>query len=318
MIRIGRLITLTLMFGILMWSIHPTLCFAQGTEVGQVAALEGAPVIIHEGATVVAKAEDKIYMGDTIKTPKDSKISITFKDGSIMNLGEDSEIVINRFVFSRAKQTRTSSLKMISGKLRVMVSELKAYRESRYELETPTAIIGIRGSDFIVMIEDLDTEGAAYRPLLASLESDLLAGSVLLAQQNGLQKTTAINLEGSGSITSKAGGGAVNIPPKFMGSVITGQLPVVQPAPPAVIAFALKATSVTGAPQTPVVPPAEEEEEAEEETDDTLGSVVPFIVPSVLEERPLLELQEPPPSGARVRTNFNPTTPSNVKVDFQD
>ncbi|MBN2059569.1 MAG: FecR domain-containing protein [Deltaproteobacteria bacterium] len=94
---------------------------------------------------------DEIFVGDIIRTKSSSKVEIRFSDGSIMRLAESSRVEIREF--SVGPSGGSAVFKLFRGKVQSIVKMLadRAFgidKADRYEIETPTAIVGVRGTNF--------------------------------------------------------------------------------------------------------------------------------------------------------------------------
>ncbi|MDP3143587.1 MAG: FecR family protein, partial [Candidatus Omnitrophota bacterium] len=69
---------------------------------------------------------------------------ITFADGNILRLAENTRVRITDYQMGEGK---TSTLDLFRGKTQSIVSGLS--KNARYEIHTPTAVAGVRGTDFI-------------------------------------------------------------------------------------------------------------------------------------------------------------------------
>jgi hypothetical protein len=111
---------------------------------------EGEVLIKKTSSADWVKAEVKALLveNDIIKTGVNSKVSITFFDGSTIDLKPDTQIVIKELVKGK---TKTIRLKQDIGETLSKVEKL-ADSSSGYEIETPVAVVGVRGSQMVVNV----------------------------------------------------------------------------------------------------------------------------------------------------------------------
>jgi len=119
---------------------------AQETAMGEVASLLGTVEIRRVKQTTWLKAakHTQIYFGDTIQTGDDSEAVISLSDDSIMRIRANSKVVLNTRISPVEKK---SSVLLFFGRLWNKVSR-KALRRKVFEVQTPTAVCGVRGTDF--------------------------------------------------------------------------------------------------------------------------------------------------------------------------
>ena len=132
---------------------HHAPAFAEGA-IGHVTSLKGEASIIRAGEQEenTLAINDAIHLGDTILTAARSKAQILMEDDSLLNLGENARITIKKHMYQPENDFRGSLYKLIRGKIRVVVGRLFSAADSHLEVETPTSIIGIRMTEYIVHV----------------------------------------------------------------------------------------------------------------------------------------------------------------------
>jgi hypothetical protein len=81
-------------------------------------------------------------------------MGVVFNDDTLLSLGPGSVLVVDKFLFAPRQRKFSIVLRMIKGTavyLSGLISRLAP--ESAY-FETPTASIGIRGTKFVVKVEE--------------------------------------------------------------------------------------------------------------------------------------------------------------------
>jgi len=120
--------------------------------IGSITAIEGEVFLSHKGdaAAFPAILGDPIYLYDHIQTEKRSRVQILFQDESLFNLAENTYIQITEHIYSPEENRRSSVFRIMMGKVRAIVGRYFRGAGSRFRVSTPTAIIGVRGTHFIV------------------------------------------------------------------------------------------------------------------------------------------------------------------------
>jgi len=134
-----------------------------GAPVGKVLLVQGKAVIMHKRMLrgYWAKKGLPLFKGDTIITQQKGRIRFELNDRSIVSLASRTKMVINKSVYDPTKKSRLSFLKMALGRGRFLVRKLFDLRRSRFSVKTPTAVVGVRGSDFIIRAAPKLTEVTA-------------------------------------------------------------------------------------------------------------------------------------------------------------
>jgi len=128
--------------------------FKQGFEknVGKVQLVAGKVIVIHPIAFVgyYVKKDIPVVKGDMFITLDDGKVSIFLNDQSRVSLTTNSKIMIHDVVFEKKNKFRSSHIKMPFGKARFSVKKIRGFDQSAFKVKTPTALVGVRGSEFII------------------------------------------------------------------------------------------------------------------------------------------------------------------------
>lgn len=123
-----------------------------GDSIGKIQLVKGRAIIIHVDDTdgYIAIQNLPLFKKDTIITTDNTRLRFELNDGSIVTIASNSKIKLSEIVFDEETKTRTSFINMALGKVRFIVSKLKNFKKSKFKVKTKTAIVGVRGSDFIV------------------------------------------------------------------------------------------------------------------------------------------------------------------------
>lgn len=118
---------------------------------GTITHLSGSVSILRvDGSSQVAGVGAKVAAGDTLVTGAGGYARLEMTDGGEMVLRPDSQLKIESYKFAETKPAEDNFLfSMLKGGMRT-VTGLVGKRGNRdaYQLKTPTATIGIRGTQF--------------------------------------------------------------------------------------------------------------------------------------------------------------------------
>ncbi len=123
---------------------------AQEPQVGVVSALEGRADALHRGQADWAAlgGGDAVLLGDRLRTQPASRLKLLLKDESVLTLGPSSELSVDEQVV--ADSGGTSALSVVTGAVRAVVPPRYGTPGSRFDVSTPTAVAGVRGTTFVV------------------------------------------------------------------------------------------------------------------------------------------------------------------------
>ncbi|MFN8628461.1 MAG: FecR family protein [Candidatus Binatia bacterium] len=123
------------------------LAWAQ--EIGTVASMEGQAEIGRGGAWQPTATGAAIHTGDTIRTGTPGKLRIVFQDDSVVTVSDGSHLRIDEQVFDPDRGVARSALELLRGTVRSLVGEYYHTVGNQYEVKTPTAVCGVRGTEFL-------------------------------------------------------------------------------------------------------------------------------------------------------------------------
>ena len=123
-------------------------------EVGIVEYSEGEAFIIHLGAKTayLAKPNLPLSQGDTLVTQENARIQARLEDKSTIALAPLSKIILDKVFWDQRTQQRDTVANLVIGKARFVAQRVEGARPEDYKVVTPTATVGIRGSDFAVAV----------------------------------------------------------------------------------------------------------------------------------------------------------------------
>lgn len=99
------------------------------------------------GAAVVAKVGTKVNQGDQIITGLDSRAKIVMSDRNIINISPNTKVVIEEYI--NDAKSKNVKLGLLEGKIRTNVEQKYDNDKNKFEIRTPTAVAGVRGTQFI-------------------------------------------------------------------------------------------------------------------------------------------------------------------------
>jgi len=121
---------------------------------------------------------------DTIRT-KAGRTSIEFIDETRVDVTEHSKLVIDSFVYDANTGTGSLSLKASFGTVRYASGQIAKNSRQNVKIKTPTAVIGVRGTDFSMTVDEL---GSSTIVLLPSCNTnfDCVVGEISVESEVGM------------------------------------------------------------------------------------------------------------------------------------
>ena len=89
------------------------------------------------------------FVTDRITTEARSSVKLLFDDNTRFSIGNESELVIDRFTYRQADQANSFSSRVLKGTFRFVTGLLAREKPEDMEVNTTVAVIGIRGTQVI-------------------------------------------------------------------------------------------------------------------------------------------------------------------------
>lgn len=110
-------------------------------------------VITLAGAAHTAKSGDKVMPTDRIVSEADGGASLVLRDGTSMVVGPSSQLEVRQFAFDSTTQDGNVFVSLLRGSMRMISGLIGKTHPEAVRVDTQTATIGIRGTDFIVLAD---------------------------------------------------------------------------------------------------------------------------------------------------------------------
>jgi hypothetical protein len=144
----------SLAFILTLLAVFSSVTSADNSRVAQIKTVAGQAEIVRNGARTAARVGDLLYEKDTIETGPDGSIGITFIDNTVMSSGPDSQIVLEDYKFNSSNFKGSMLADMNRGTVSMISGDIARSSPGAMKVKTPTAILGVRGTRFVVEVKD--------------------------------------------------------------------------------------------------------------------------------------------------------------------
>lgn len=200
-------------WAILLWMVST----AAVADIGSVVDLTGTAVIKRGKETIAVTKGTPVETNDKVET-KNGVVNIKFKDDTSVKVTENSSLVIDDFVYDPKNASGGKlSLKATSGTVRYVSGNIAHNNPNSVKINTPTAAIAVRGTDFVMAV---DETGKSMIMLMPTCE---------LPQMVNLKGLTC----GSGKIDVDSGTHIVRLDKPYQATIV--ETPSTPPSPPVVV-----------------------------------------------------------------------------------
>ena len=183
---------MTLIFHKLIKWILLVILFCAGplwASIGNVDKLEGKGVIDRNKTDITLEQELPIEQYDTVKTGN-GKVGILFIDDTRVDVTQHSKLIIDEFVYDPNTKKGKLNLSAKLGTIKYASGQIAKTSRQDIVITTPTATIGVRGTDFSMTIDELGSSTIILLPscdvngncLVGEISVESAAGQVILNQ----------------------------------------------------------------------------------------------------------------------------------------
>lgn len=131
----------------------------QAEVVGRVGFVSGLVTASGSGKSARELSKDHtIENGQRIDTAVDGRIQMRFTDGGLVSLMPESTFSVDEYLYTDSTQDKgTLVFSMLRGGLRTITGTIGKTRHESYQLNTPVATLGIRGTEYIAVLNPPNT-----------------------------------------------------------------------------------------------------------------------------------------------------------------
>jgi hypothetical protein len=127
---------------------------AFAAEAGRVKVSKGDVFVERDGKRLSAPVGFVIEVKDVVKTGANGSVGITFHDNSLLSAGPNSELMVERFVFDSTTHQGEFDTALKKGTLAVVSGKIVKQSPEAMRIHTPAAIMGVRGTEFVVKVDE--------------------------------------------------------------------------------------------------------------------------------------------------------------------
>ena len=148
-----------------------------------------APSIMRKSSTISGSKGTGVEMSDTIKTTQ-GKVGITFEDQTKVDITENSKLVIDEFVYDpNSKKGGKLAVNIALGTARYASGQIAKNNPQAVAINTPTATVAVRGTDFTATVDELGRSTFILLPSCpkgwVDIEKDCKTGKIEVITDEG-------------------------------------------------------------------------------------------------------------------------------------
>jgi hypothetical protein len=145
----------------------PTVVWAS-VDAGNIGSIRGSGVLERGNSVIEGNTGVGVMSMDTAVTAK-GRMQIDFIDETRVDITEHSRLLIDEFVYDPNAGKASLGLKATMGTVRYASGQIAKNFKQNVRIKTPSATIGVRGTDFIMVVDEV---GGSMITLLPSCDED--------------------------------------------------------------------------------------------------------------------------------------------------
>jgi hypothetical protein len=127
---------------------------AGAKDIAQFKVAKGSVYIERSGQRLPASVGTHLQATDTVVTGSDGAAGIAFVDNSLLSVGPNSILAIERYAFNSTTHEGTFESSLRKGTLSVVSGKIAKQSPDAMKVKTPSSILGVRGTEFLVRVGD--------------------------------------------------------------------------------------------------------------------------------------------------------------------
>jgi hypothetical protein len=128
----------------------PEAVLKEAPRIGTFKQVQGETWVGTDTARRAAQPGAGVALTDRLSTGPKAAATLTLKDGTVLTMGPDTVMDLHQFQFDTTTQQGNFLLDLLRGSVRVVTGLLAKVNPERFQVQTPTSVVGVRGTDFIV------------------------------------------------------------------------------------------------------------------------------------------------------------------------
>ncbi|MBN8493652.1 MAG: FecR domain-containing protein [Burkholderiales bacterium] len=123
-------------------------------DIGQIKTRKGQVTVERQGQRLPAEVGMTLEAADVLRTGPDSAVGITMRDNSLLSAGPNSILALQRFEFDPTTSQGRFDSQLQRGTLAVVSGRIAKQSPQAMTVRTPAAQLGVRGTEFVVAVDE--------------------------------------------------------------------------------------------------------------------------------------------------------------------
>ena len=122
---------------------------------GMVERLQGTAYVVGASGQKALAANAEVFQGDQINTSAEAELLLRMTDGTVIAMRPNSNLIVSEYHFDKNDSNNDNVfIRLLKGGLRTVTGAIGKKNPQKVHFTTPTATVGIRGTDFELAVVD--------------------------------------------------------------------------------------------------------------------------------------------------------------------
>ena len=123
-------------------------------DIGQIKVAKGQVSIERGGKTLPGEVGARLQPADVLKTGADGSVGVTMSDNSLLSAGPNSVLALDKYEFDSTTSQGQFDASLQKGSLAVISGRIAKQSPDAMKVRTPSSILGVRGTEFVVSVNE--------------------------------------------------------------------------------------------------------------------------------------------------------------------
>jgi hypothetical protein len=123
---------------------------ADDTHVALFKNVDGHVHVLRDNASLDAASGMTLFVSDRIVSDAGASAGIVFKDGTLITLGQSTEVKVRDYLFQPKEAKYAFSMYLAKGSAIYSSGKIGKLSPESVKVDTPTSTVGVRGTRFII------------------------------------------------------------------------------------------------------------------------------------------------------------------------
>ncbi|KQP15188.1 hypothetical protein ASF43_14285 [Pseudorhodoferax sp. Leaf267] len=127
---------------------------AQAAPAGYIKNVMGQATVTSGTSTAAAMPGMALSAGDVIRTGGDGSLGAVMKDNTVLSFGPATTFTLEDYAFEPTQGLLKLGVRIAQGTLHYLSGTIAKLNPQAVEIKTPSGIIGVRGTRFVVVVQE--------------------------------------------------------------------------------------------------------------------------------------------------------------------